>query len=184
MARKNVLWRVLSQLRLMTRRAYYAARFSGQPIFVHPTAYVSRRAVLRTRGGGSITIGARCEIHDFSMLLTYGGLISIDSDSSVNPFTIIYGHGGTQIGHGVRIAAHSVIIPANHQRGDEDSPGFLKPLTMRGIKIGDHTWIGAGCTILDGVSIGRHAVVGAGSVVVRSVPDASTVVGSPARPLD
>ena len=136
---------------------------------------------MRTAGGGSITIGADCEIHDFAMILTYGGRIEIGDRSSVNPFSIVYGHGGTRIGTGVRIAAHSVIIPANHVSGDERRPLHDSGVVSKGIDIGDHVWIGAGCRILDGVSIGRHTVVGAGSVVTRSLPENATAVGAPAR---
>ena len=41
--------------------------------------------------------------------------------------------------------------------------------------------IGSGATLLCGITVGENAVVGAGSVVVRSVPDHSTVVGVPGR---
>ena len=144
---------------------------------------VSRRSVLRTIGGGSIRVGAHCEIHDFSMILTYGGQIEIGDHCSLNPFSIVYGHGGVRMGRGVRIAAHSVIIPANHIRGDGDSPAYLKGVRSRGIDIGDDVWIAAGCRILDGVTIGPHSIIGAGSVVTRSVPANTTAVGVPARPL-
>jgi acetyltransferase-like isoleucine patch superfamily enzyme len=44
--------------------------------------------------------------------------------------------------------------------------------------------IGSGATILGGVTIGAGALVGAGAVVTRDVAPGTTVVGSPARPLD
>jgi len=47
--------------------------------------------------------------------------------------------------------------------------------------IGDGVVIGTGATILGDIRIGDHAKVGAGSVVVRPVPDHSTVVGVPGR---
>ena len=100
---------------------------------------------------------------------------------SVNPFTILYGGGGLSIGTGVRIAAHTVIIPSNHTAGDEKTPLYMKDVSAKGIEIGDYAWIGAGCQILDGVRIGRHAIIGAGSVVTSSIPDNATAVGVPAR---
>jgi acetyltransferase-like isoleucine patch superfamily enzyme len=161
----------------------YAVRFAGRDIQVDPTAFVSRRAIIRVIDGGSVRIGAKCEIHDYAMILTYGGDIVLGEESSLNPFSIIYGHGGTIVGRGVRIAAHSIIVPANHMRGDDENPGLRRGVTATGIAIGDYTWIGSGCKILDGVTIGRHVVVGAGSVVTRSVPDNTTVVGVPAKPV-
>ena len=43
--------------------------------------------------------------------------------------------------------------------------------------------IGAAACLLPRVRVGRNSVVGAGSVVTKHVPDSTTVVGNPARPL-
>ena len=99
-----------------------------------------------------------------------------------NPFSIVYGHGGVKIGNGVRIAAHTVVIPANHTPGRREQGPCDSRLSPRAASsIGDNVWIGAGARILDGVQIGANAVVGAGSVVTRSVPAGATVAGVPAR---
>jgi acetyltransferase-like isoleucine patch superfamily enzyme len=115
------------------------------------------------------------------MILTYGGHIEIGDNCSVNPFTVIYGHGGVRIGEGVRIAAHTVIIPANHNIPTDGTPLHLSGFSAEGIEIDDHVWIGAGVRVLDGVKIGRNAVIAAGSVVTTSVPENATVAGVPAR---
>lgn len=47
--------------------------------------------------------------------------------------------------------------------------------------IGDNVVIGTGAKILGNITIGNHTKIGAGSVVIRSVPDHSTVVGVPGR---
>jgi serine O-acetyltransferase len=47
--------------------------------------------------------------------------------------------------------------------------------------IGNNVVIGTGAKILGNITIGSHTKIGAGSVVVRSVPDNSTVVGVPGR---
>jgi serine O-acetyltransferase len=47
--------------------------------------------------------------------------------------------------------------------------------------IGNEVVIGTGAKILGNIKIGDHVKVGAGSVVVRTVPDHSTVVGVPGR---
>src|SRR5215471_10037031 len=47
--------------------------------------------------------------------------------------------------------------------------------------IGNGVVIGTGAKILGNIRIGDHVKVGAGSVVVRSVPERSTVVGVPGR---
>jgi sugar O-acyltransferase (sialic acid O-acetyltransferase NeuD family) len=49
------------------------------------------------------------------------------------------------------------------------------------VHIGAMAFIGLGCRIIQCLTIGRNAVVGAGTVVIRDVPDETTVVGVPAR---
>lgn len=41
---------------------------------------------------------------------------------SVNPFSILYGHGGLRIGSDVLIAGHVTIVPANHRFEQADLP--------------------------------------------------------------
>lgn len=52
------------------------------------------------------------------------------------------------------------------------------------VKIGDYTYIGAGATIANLVTIGNRCVVGAGAVVLKDVPDDTTVVGIPAKEIN
>jgi serine O-acetyltransferase len=47
--------------------------------------------------------------------------------------------------------------------------------------LGNHVVVGTGAKVLGNIRIGDHVKVGAGSVVIRSVPDHSTVVGVPGR---
>jgi serine O-acetyltransferase len=47
--------------------------------------------------------------------------------------------------------------------------------------IGNSVVIGTGAAILGNIAIGDHTKIGAGSVVIRSVPEHSTVVGVPGR---
>ncbi len=132
-------------------------------------------------GQGRISIGKRTEIHDYCRLETYGGLIIIGDDCSLNPFCVVYGHGGLRIGNAVRIATGCVIVPANHTFSDHGRPIMAQPESRKGINIEDNVWIGARCVILDGVRIGTGAVIAAGSVVSKDVEPMSVVAGIPAR---
>ncbi len=137
-------------------------------------------AKVRRHGGGRIRLGARNEIAPGAMLLTYGGDINLGDDCSVQIYSVLYGHGGLTLGHGVRVAAHCVIIPANHRFDDPLSPIHCQGITAQGIRIGNDVWIAAGVRVLDGVRIGSGAVVAAGAVVHREVPDMAIVGGVPA----
>ncbi len=126
-------------------------------------------------------IGPYTRIHEQALLLSYGGDIELGENCSVNPFCVLYGLGGLKIGNGVRIATHTVIVPANHGFDDPDTFIFRQAETRKGIVIEDDVWIGSGCRILDGVCIGRGSVIGAGAVVTRSIPAYSIAAGVPAR---
>jgi len=47
--------------------------------------------------------------------------------------------------------------------------------------LGNNVVVGSGAKVLGGIRIGNNVKIGAGSVVVREVPDHSTVVGVPGR---
>jgi len=51
------------------------------------------------------------------------------------------------------------------------------------VQIGDYASIGSNATVLPRLSIGTGTIVGAGAVVTQSVPERTTVVGCPARPV-
>ncbi|MEJ8311582.1 acyltransferase [Agrobacterium larrymoorei] len=130
---------------------------------------------------GSIVIGPRTTIDKGVILRTYGGKISVGPDCSLNPYVILYGHGGLKIGRGVRIAAQTVIIPANHTYSDPSTYIFEQGETRQGIVIQDNVWLGTGVRVLDGTTIGEGSVVGAGSVVTKNLQKGGVFVGVPAR---
>ena len=108
------------------------------------------------------------------MILTYGGDIKIGDDCSVNPFAIVYGHGGVRIADGVRIAAHTVIIPANHNVADDGTPLHKSGTSAKGIDIGANVWLGS-CLLYT-----SHSVIAAGAIVgPGEIPPYSLVIGNP-----
>lgn len=130
----------------------------------------------------TITIGENTVIKQFAQLMTYpGGTIKIGSNCSVNPFCVLYGHGGLKIGNNVRIATHSVFIPANHKFQETSKTITEQGLQKKGINIGDDIWFGAGTITLDGVEIQNGAVIGAGAVVSKSIEKNQVVAGVPAK---
>lgn len=143
--------------------------------------HISDAAVLQTNLGGSIVIGTGTEISHGAILMTYGGFIKMGENCSINPYVVLYGHGGLTIGDNVLIAAHTVVIPSNHIFKDPHVLIRFQDETKKGIVIEDDVWIGAGCQILDGIIIGKGAVVGAGSVVTKDVPPYVVVAGVPAK---
>lgn len=108
-------------------------------------------------------------------------MLSIGDNSTINPCAIIYGQGGTIIGNGVRIAAHTVIVPSNHIYSDSNKYIYTQGLSKKGIKIEDDVWLGAGVKILDGVTIAKGCVIGANAVVTKDTEPLGIYVGVPAK---
>lgn len=178
-----MLARLLRSQRLhrLLARAYNALRFAGADITLGRDCHVHPRARLRIVGGGRIVLGDGCWVGEGAMLMTYGGDIVVGRNTSFNPYCVVYGHGGLRIGSGVRIAAQTVIVPANHGFDDPLAPIGEQPLSKRGIIIGDDVWLAAGVRVLDGVTIADGCVIAAGAVVARSTEPGGIYAGVPAR---
>lgn len=130
---------------------------------------------------GEVILGGQARLEEGVILDALQGRISIGDRTVVNPYCVLYGAGGLEIGSDVGIAAHTVMIPANHGFQDFDVPMMKQPVAMRGIKIEDDVWIASNCVILDGVTVGSGAVVAAGAVVTHNVENCTVVAGVPAR---
>jgi len=159
----------------------HSARFKHPRKITLGDRVTIREQSLLSAEGTYLRMGNDCYIDRNVLISTHGGWIDIGHHCSFNPNCVIYGHGGLRIGDGVRIAAGTVIIPANHEFNATDVPIMDQALTKKGIVIGDDVWIGANCVITDGVTIGSGTVIGAGSVVTRDIPARSVAVGAPAK---
>lgn len=71
------------------------------------------------------------------------------------------------IAHNVVVGRHAVVI--------------AQAMIGGSVMIGDEAWIAPSACIRNGIRIGARATVGLGAVVVKDVPDGTTVMGSPAR---
>lgn len=85
--------------------------------------------------------------------------------------------GEIHIGKGTFIAPNVGIITENHNI--EDPALRMSP---KSVLIGEKCWIGMNSMILPGVKLGNHTVVGAGSVVTKSFEEGYCVIlGNPAK---
>lgn len=130
---------------------------------------------------GTIKIGAKTVIREGAILQTYGGKIVIGKNCTINPYCMIQGNGGVEIGDNSLIASHVCMYSANHRFSDPTRPIRSQGETRKGIRVGSDVWIGGGAIILDGVTIGDGAVIAAGAVVNRDIPPGTIVAGVPGR---
>ncbi len=168
-------------MKLFLRSVSYKVRFFKKNISIAYGVKINLNASLYAKKTGKIIFGDRCHVHENVIINARGGIVKFGSNCTVNPFCVLYGHGGLTVGDNVRIAAHVVIIPSNHIFENKNIPIFMQGETKKGIEISDDVWIGTGARILDGVNIGRGVVVAAGAVVTKSVPDFAIVGGVPAK---
>ena len=83
------------------------------------------------------------------------------------------------IGEKTIIAQEAYLCTGTH---DLSSPEL--PLQTAPIIIGKNCFLGARSFIMPGLSIGENCIVGACAVVVKDIPEQTTVVGNPARIID
>lgn len=89
---------------------------------------------------------------------------------------LIIDHGmGVVVGETAEVGNHCIIYHGVTLGGVDLNP------TKRHPTLGDHVVIGAGAKILGNIKIGSYSRVGANSVVIKEVPEHSTVLGIPAK---
>lgn len=180
MIRNSALFILQSYFSLIVWLKCLLAKCLGGEIIVGQGASIHPSVVLSTHGG-KIVIGENCAILKGAIIAAYGGNITLGNNVSINPYSILYGQGGLTIGNDVRIAAHSMIVPAEHIFDDKNELIRIQGLSSEGIAIGNDVWISAGAKILDGAQIKDGCVIGANAVLKGETEPHSVYVGVPAK---
>jgi acetyltransferase-like isoleucine patch superfamily enzyme len=141
---------------------------------------VSIRHLFFRGSRGSIAIDARAQIARGVIIESWGGRVHLGRAVYVGPYTVIYGHGGVEIGDDSLIAMHCTIVSSNHTVPPRSRPIQYEPDVLKPTRIGRDVWLGAHVTVLGGVTIGDGCVVGAGAVVTKDLPAGSIAMGVPA----
>ena len=104
--------------------------------------------------------------------------------ASVEPGAVILA--GAVVNSGARVGAHAIVNSGSVVEHDVVVGAFAHvapgAVLGGGASVGDDAHIGLGAAVRDHVAIGRGALVGMGAVVVADVPEATVVMGNPARP--
>jgi acetyltransferase-like isoleucine patch superfamily enzyme len=156
-------------------------KLSGQDISIGTRTTIDRTAKVKiTMGSGRICIGHGCMLKSGVIVASQGGWVLIGNNTSLQPYTIIYGGGGVTIGNNVRIAAHCMIVGSNHEFRDRNKLIRKQGQTASGVTIEDDVWLGGGVKVVDGVTLQKGCVIGAGAVVTKSTEAYGIYVGIPA----
>ena len=95
----------------------------------------------------------------------------------VHPTTYIQDFNTIKTNGPIWIGPGAALITRNHGIND-----LNKHEKNKEIHIGKNSWIGANAIILPGVRLGEHTIVGAGSIVTKSFSEGNCVIGgNPAK---
>jgi UDP-3-O-[3-hydroxymyristoyl] glucosamine N-acyltransferase len=112
------------------------------------------------------------------------GNVIIENDVSIGSNTCIDrgALGSTRLKQGCKIdnlvhIAHNVIV-------GENSMVIADAMIGGSTVIGANTWIAPSASVKNGLTIGNNSTIGLAAVVVKNVPDETTVIGNPAKPME
>lgn len=132
-----------------------------------------------------VHIGSNVFISRNAVLSCKDGGITVGSNSSIGPNTIVHSTGErcVNIGHHNVIASTCYLIGAgdySHER--LDVPMADQKITpTRGIDLEDDIWLAASVIVTDGSRIGTGSIIGCGSLVRGDIPPRSIAYGVPAK---
>ncbi len=136
---------------------------------------------IRNREQGKIIIEDGVKIDTNTRIVAArNGLIKIDEDSVIGPFTIINGGGNISIGKKV-IFAKNISINANDHKYEKFNNIRDQGFVYGDVVIEDDVWLGANVCVNKGVTIKKGSIVGANAVVTKDTDPYSINVGVPSK---
>lgn len=130
---------------------------------------------------GQIEIGSDVHLCRNITIRTGKGKLVVGSNTYIGPSTMLYAHGGLDIGADCLFGGHVQVVTGGHRFDDPDRLIRLQGWEPKRVVIEDDVWVGGGALVLGGVTIGRGTVVGAGAVVTHDLPPYSVAAGVPAK---
>jgi acetyltransferase-like isoleucine patch superfamily enzyme len=131
----------------------------------------------------NLRIGRKSIVSSFTKVKATDGPLRIGSHVEISNGCVIASHtSGVEIGDDCLIGPNVSIIGPNYRYDRLDVPIRLQEkISLKGIRIGNNVWIGAGCVILDGADIGSGTILTPNSVVSGRIPENSIAQGNPAK---
>jgi acetyltransferase-like isoleucine patch superfamily enzyme len=152
---------------------------NGSSIGAGAVVYAGSRIGQQTMVADQSFVREKCTIGDRVIV---GRGVTVENEVTIGDYTKIqtgaYVTGWTTVEDHVFLAPCVVMTNDNYMGRTQERFRFRGGPTIR-----HGARVGANSILLPNVQIGREAFVAAGSVVTRDVPDATLVMGVPAKPL-
>jgi acetyltransferase-like isoleucine patch superfamily enzyme len=153
-----------------------------------PKSYIMRPRTLinpdRIEIGRDCIIGRCAEIFPLTKYgaQSFDSRIVVGDNVYIGKWVQLHAMGSITIGDGCVLSDYVYISDTAHDMDPTKGLIMTQPLVSKGpVRVGEHTFVGLGSSILPGVILGKRCIVGARAVVTRSFPDYSVIVGNPAR---
>ena len=164
------------------------AYYSDPDAYENPTTVIGPGSLIRSHSiiyadslfGEGLQTGHRVTIREKTIMGSHcsvGTMSDIQGHSVFGDYVRL--HSNVHIGQKSAIGSFVFIYPYVVLTNDPTPPSN----EIKGPTVGDYSQISTGSVILPGVKIGQHSLVGAGSTVTKDVDDYMLVVGSPAKVL-
>jgi UDP-N-acetylbacillosamine N-acetyltransferase len=133
--------------------------------------------------GERLSLSEMIHSKGFSLATAIHPTAVIASDVIIGEGTVVAANAvvnsGSKIGQNVIINTCSSV---DHECVIEDAVHISPGVHLAGrVFVGRASWIGIGATVVDGMRIGEHTLIGAGAVVVKDIPDHAVAHGIPAK---
>lgn len=181
--------------------------FIGENVSIGPFSYISSETTVGRDSiigsnvtiKGKVHIGERCIIQS-GAVIGEDGFAFTKTDGNL---VFVKHYGGVWIGNDVSIGSNTCVVRgtiddtiikdmakidnlchiAHNTEIGERAEIVASSTVMGSVHVGNDTWV-ATSMIRDQRHVGSNSVIGMGAVVVKDVPDNTTVAGNPAKPFE
>lgn len=112
----------------------------------------------------------------FSLIIEDSGKVKIGKNCFFNNYCSLASKYSIEIGDFTIFGENVKVYDHNHNFGDKVLPIRDQGFTSSPIIIGSNCWIASNVIVLKGVKIGDHCVIGAGCVVYKDVPSGTVML--------
>lgn len=122
--------------------------------------------------GNRIVIGSNfCRRKNVDIHISDNGRIKIGDNVFFNKYCTVASKEKIEIGDNSIFGEAVKVYDSNHRFSDSTVAIGEQGYNKSSVYIGSDCWIGSDCVILKGVKIGNHSIIGAGCIIDFDVPD-------------